>query len=303
MATTTDRLKPTVAQVALKSGKSRPVIAGASKTLSTTNHTLSQSLLESGLSYVSTTCPPINTAVTVPFHTCASICVPFATAFHVSRSTPVLLGRRYPPYDEAADPAEARLAIIRLHAEGWRVGSIAGYLAVSRKTVWRTLRRWVDEGVRGLDDKPHTRQRVALKTTLRAVATVKRLQQNPELGAWRIHAALKRLGIVLSPRTCGRILALNRRLYGLSGPQERLHEKKALPFAATRRHQVWAVDVRYLEDGTIHHLGGGNVYVLSVLDCYSRAILARALAHAGSDRLSHGPVRRNPPAWQSRAVD
>jgi hypothetical protein len=71
----------------------------------------------------------------------------------------------------------------------------------------------------GLGDKPHTRQRVALKTTLRAVATVKRLQQNPELGAWRIHAALKRLGIALSPRTCGRILALNRRLYGLSGPK------------------------------------------------------------------------------------
>lgn len=73
-------------------------------------------------------------------------------------------------------------------------------------------------------------------------------------------------------------LALNRRLYGLSGPQERLREKTFLPFAATRRHQVWAVDVRYLEDGKIHHLGGGNIYVISVLDCYSRAILASALS-------------------------
>ena len=186
--------------------------------------------------------------------------------------------RRYPPYDEIADPAEARLAIIHLHAEGWSVGSIAGYLAVSRKTVWRTLRRWVEEGVKGLDDKPHTRKRVALKTTLRAVATVKRLQQNPELGAWPIHAALKRVGISLSPRTCGRILALNRRLYGLSGPKAEPHEKKPLPFAATRRHQVWAVDVRYLEDGKIHHLGGGTIYVISILDCYSRAILASALS-------------------------
>jgi transposase InsO family protein len=186
--------------------------------------------------------------------------------------------RRYPPYDEIADPAEARLAIIRLHAEGWSVGSIGGYLAVSRKTVWRTLRRWVEEGVKGLDDKPHMRKRVALKTTLRAVATVKRLQQNPELGAWRIHAALKRLGISLSARTCGRILALNRRLYGLDGPKAEPHEKKPMPFAATRRHQTWAVDVRYLEDGKIHHLGGGNIYVISVLDCYSRAILVSAIS-------------------------
>jgi len=43
--------------------------------------------------------------------------------------------RRYPPYDDIADPAEARLAIIRLHAEGWTVGSIGGYMGVSRKTV------------------------------------------------------------------------------------------------------------------------------------------------------------------------
>ncbi len=186
--------------------------------------------------------------------------------------------RRYPPYDEITDPAEARLAIIRLHAEGWTVGSIGGYMGISRKTVWRILRRWVEEGVKGLDDKPHTRKRVALKTTLRAVATVKRLQQNPELGAWRVHAALKRLGISLSPRTCGRLLALNRRLYGLDGPKAEPREKKALPFAATRRHQTWAVDVRYLEDGKIHHLGGGNIYVISVLDCYSRAILASALS-------------------------
>jgi Homeodomain-like domain len=49
-------------------------------------------------------------------------------------------GRRYPPYEQIADPAEARLAIIRLHAEGWRVGTIASYLEASRRTVHRTLR-------------------------------------------------------------------------------------------------------------------------------------------------------------------
>ena len=44
---------------------------------------------------------------------------------------------------------------------------------------------------------------------------VRKLQQNPELGEFRIHAALDQVGIKLSPRTCGRILSRNRKLYGL----------------------------------------------------------------------------------------
>jgi hypothetical protein len=45
-------------------------------------------------------------------------------------------------------------------------------------------------------------------------------------------------GICLSPRTCGRILALHRELYGLAGPAlgER-HATQPMPFAAMRRHQ------------------------------------------------------------------
>src|SRR5947209_9199209 len=72
--------------------------------------------------------------------------------------TPAVFNRRYPPYHQIADPAEARLAIIRLHMEGWTKKNIAAYLATSRETVHATLRRWITEGVAGLDDKssaPH----------------------------------------------------------------------------------------------------------------------------------------------------
>ncbi len=54
--------------------------------------------------------------------------------------SPSQTGRRYPPYHEITDPAEARLAIIRLHSEGWTVTSIAGYLATSRQTIYTILR-------------------------------------------------------------------------------------------------------------------------------------------------------------------
>jgi hypothetical protein len=57
------------------------------------------------------------------------------------------------------------------------------------------------------------------KVTLKIMDTMRRLQRNPLLGEFRVHAKLKQqLGIKLSPRTCGRILALNRKLYAVSRP-------------------------------------------------------------------------------------
>ena len=79
--------------------------------------------------------------------------------------------RRFPPDRPIADPAEARLAIIRLHSEGWAVKSIAAYLECSRQQVYRTLRRWIAEGVAGLDDRTSAPHQPATKVTLRAIAT------------------------------------------------------------------------------------------------------------------------------------
>jgi len=88
--------------------------------------------------------------------------------------------RRFPRFDEIADPAERRRVIIRLHVDGWMPHSIAEYLGTSRQTVHTTLRRWAEEQFAGLEDKPHTRKLRALKTDLKAMQAVKRLQENPE---------------------------------------------------------------------------------------------------------------------------
>jgi transposase len=39
--------------------------------------------------------------------------------------------RRFPPFHAIADPTERRLAIVRLHVEGWNAKSIAAYLETS----------------------------------------------------------------------------------------------------------------------------------------------------------------------------
>ncbi|MDP9488216.1 MAG: helix-turn-helix domain-containing protein, partial [Actinomycetota bacterium] len=191
--------------------------------------------------------------------------------------TAIRMFRRFDPYREIPVAEERRLAVVTLHSEGWNVKSIAGYLRTSRPTVYRTLKKWIAEGVHGLEDKPRGGKR---KVDLRAMNEARKLQENPELGEFRVSAALARLGIHLSPRTVGRILAVNRELYGLKKPKRGSKEKKEMPFQSARRHEIWSVDVRYID----HHLppsdlpAGGRVYAISVLENHSRALLASALS-------------------------
>jgi hypothetical protein len=182
--------------------------------------------------------------------------------------------RRFPPYHAIADPTQRRLAIVRLHVEGWNARSIAAYLETSRQTVHATLKRWAEEEFAGMPDKARAPQRPATKVTVRAMTRVQELQGNPLLGESRIHAALKRLGIFRSPRTRGRILALNRTLHGPPKPEPVPREPKPMPFKAARRRQYWSADVRYLD----HGLGDCKVYSVTILDNSSRAVVASGLS-------------------------
>ena len=121
--------------------------------------------------------------------------------------------RRFPLWNDTPDPAQRRHNVVQLHAEGWSVASIAEYLQVSKQTVYTTLKRWWQEGVKGLDDKSHARK-APRKVTLEVANEIRKKQENPLIGEWRMHAALLQEGIKLSPRTCGRIMAKNRAIYG-----------------------------------------------------------------------------------------
>ena len=186
---------------------------------------------------------------------------------------PLRFVRRFLPYHEIPERRDRRAAVVALHADGWSAKAISGYLRVGTSTVYRILRRWAEEGPEGLEDRPHGRPPGVRKVTLRAMEAIRRFQQNPNLGEFRIHAALAQIGIHLSPRTCGRILALNREIYGLEKPKGPVKEKKEMPFAARRRHQYWSADVRYVDNDRV----GGRAYAISVLDNHSRAVLASAL--------------------------
>jgi len=183
--------------------------------------------------------------------------------------------RRFPRYRDIADAVERRLAVVRLYLEGWTIKSIAGYLATPRQRVYEVLRRWFSEGLPGLEDQSRAPHHPARTADLKALAAIRRLQANAELGGFRVSAALEQAGIFLSPRTCQRILALHRALGTAQQPEGEERAPLPHPFAATRRHQVWSVDIRYIED---HGLPTDKpMYVVAVLENFSRAMLASLL--------------------------
>ena len=153
---------------------------------------------------------------------------------------PSIAARRFLPYAQIAEPFERRKVVITLHAEGWSVSTIAAYMQTSRDTVYDILHRFATQGYAGLDDKSRAPHHPARKVTIREINEVKKLASNPDLGTYRVMAALEQIGIKLSQRTCGRLLALNRRLYGIETPKGAPREKKEMPFKTTFRHQYWS---------------------------------------------------------------
>src|SRR5712691_2498637 len=162
---------------------------------------------------------------------------------HIATATPPpsLQARRYQPWHQIPDPAERKLAVIRLHSEGWSITSIAAYLQTTRPTIYATLQRWAEEGVAGLEEKSRARKQPR-KATLKVRNEIRKLQQNPLLGEYRVHTALKRLGIEVSPATCGRIMAAHRKLYGIEKEKASPRPKLEMPFKARRRHEYWRID-------------------------------------------------------------
>jgi putative transposase len=182
---------------------------------------------------------------------------------------PQVSGRRYPPYAETPDPYQRRRAIVDLHAEGWSNTAISAYLQTSRPTIYATLERWTEEGVSGLEAKSKARKGPR-KVTLNVTNEIRKLQDNPLLGKFRVHTALLRMGIEVSPATCARIMAANRQLYGLEKPKREGRAKLEMPFKATRRHEYWSADIRYIEE---HLLPDPKpVYVITIFENFSGGV-------------------------------
>jgi putative transposase len=192
---------------------------------------------------------------------------------------PLKLERNYLPYHEmeAASPGQGRAAVVELRVDGWSAKAIAGYLGTGRSTVYKILKRFEEEGAEGLKNRSPGRPAGVRKVTLAAIEEVRKLAQNPQIGAFRVHAALKQKGFDLSRTTCGRVLAQVREIYGYEKPKSGGGAKKPMPFASKRHHEYWTADVRYLDMLDESLLAEGMVYAITIMENYSRAVLASSV--------------------------
>jgi hypothetical protein len=92
---------------------------------------------------------------------------------------------------------------------------------------------------------------------------VRKLAQNPQIGAFRVHTALKQRGFDLSHTTCGRILAQVREICGYEKPKSGGGLKKPMPFASGCLHEFWTADVHYLDVLDESLLAEGMVYAIT----------------------------------------
>src|SRR5713226_8678604 len=73
-----------------------------------------------------------------------------------------------------------------------------------------------------------------------------------------------------------RVMAANRQLYGLEKLPHSLRPKLEMPFKASRRHQYWSCDVRYIEE---HLLPDPRpVYVITIFENFSRMVLSSKIS-------------------------
>ena len=180
-------------------------------------------------------------------------------------------------YHAYADRAQARLAVVKRHSQGWDKVSISRVLQGSRPTVDAIRTRFDHEHFAGLADKrrgpkaPRTRW-------LPVMGQVYHLQKaHPDAGEFRIWSLLAQPD--LAARTVGRIMALNRLVYEAI-PQVRRKGSKPPPqphpFQARRPHAYWLIDGRPMD----FTLEGVTWWRLVLLEGSSRTMLAGMVAPA-----------------------
>jgi transposase len=181
-------------------------------------------------------------------------------------------------YHGQKDRYQARVQVIKLYYQGWNKLSISRVLHVSRPTVDRWIARFEAEHFAGLIDQSSAPKSPARKVWLPLMLEVYHLQKrHPDAGGFRIWSLLARTDV--SVRTVERIMALNRQLYDDIPHGRRPAPTKdptPHPYKAMAPHEFWFIDGRKMDFA----LDGVKWWSLIVLDGYSRAMLAGAVAPA-----------------------
>jgi transposase InsO family protein len=181
-----------------------------------------------------------------------------------------------------------RRQILRHRAEGHTAAGIAAMMGVSRATVYKWLRRYAQEGIVGLADRPSRPQRSPRKLTVWQMARIGCVRRRHAWGPHRIAYALgmarSTVYAVLRRLRMHRLAWLHRSTravirYERAAPGELVHldVKKLgrIPDGGGKRF-----DAGFLETGAGRHAsrGLGHDFIHVAVDDYSRYAFAEVLS-------------------------
>lgn len=167
------------------------------------------------------------------------------------------------PWRECTCMSERSEFVVSVLEEGANLSALCRRFGISRKTGYKWLRRYLDEGPAGLTDRSR-RPRASPRRTARELET--RLcvlrQQHPAWGGRKLHHVLRRegMGTPPAPSTITGILSRN----GLLDPARRL-VRDLQRFEAPAPNALWQMDFK----GPVH-TEQQRCYPLTVLDDHSR---------------------------------
>jgi transposase InsO family protein len=163
---------------------------------------------------------------------------------------------------------EERLKFVAAYLEGWSMADACRAFGISRKTGYKYVERFVDEGPAGLEDKPRVAKSHPNATPQNvADALVELRRKHPSWGPKKLVVVLERsLKGVPAPSTAGEIL----KRAGLVKPRrwrprsERVFSK---PFAhANAPNDIWCADYK----GSFRTGDGATCNPLTISDAFSR---------------------------------
>lgn len=176
------------------------------------------------------------------------------------------------PWKERSPMAERLMFLADALERLYGIGELAEQYGISRKTAYKWLGRWVEEGPEGLEERPHTARRVANKTAAEVEALVVKLRG--EHASWGPRKLLKVLGkrhpqVAFPARSTVAEILKRRGLVSARQRKRREGHPGRPQSEPSSPNQVWGMDFK----GQFLTRDGRYCYPLTVSDLYSRYLI------------------------------
>ena len=160
-------------------------------------------------------------------------------------------------------------------AEGANISELCRRFGISRKTGYKWLKRYREEGESGLSDQSRRPRRFRSPSSAESEQQVLAVRdEHPRWGGRKIHHRLKRLG-VKSPPAPSTITAILHR-HGRIHPEESLKRRPMQRFEHEEPNDLWQMDFK----GEFRMTNADWCYPLTVLDDHSRySLVLRACSN------------------------